>query len=131
MSVAKLAMACALALAGCAAGEEQRAPQHSATQHSATQHSAAVVGGEDLFNSYCAACHGVRAVGTEQGPPLAHPIYEPGHHGDAAFFMAVQFGVKQHHWEFGDMPKQPQVTEDEVRQIVAYVRAVQREAGIE
>lgn len=123
MNVAKLAAACGLALvlAGCAMDDRQRTAQPSA----------ATAGGEASFNSHCAVCHGIRAIGTEQGPPLVHKIYEPAHHSDAAFLMAVQLGVKQHHWRFGDMPRQPQVMEDEARQIVTYVRTLQREAGIE
>lgn len=69
-------------------------------------------------------------AGTEQGPPLVHRIYEPGHHADAAFHMAVRAGVRQHHWRFGNMPPQPQVSEAELRTIIRYVREVQRANGI-
>lgn len=86
--------------------------------------------GEQLFVQNCAACHGVQAVGTKQGPPLVHKIYEPSHHGDAAFVLAARNGSKQHHWQFGDMPAQPQLTEAQVKAITAYVRALQRDAGI-
>ena len=58
-------------------------------------------------------------------------IYEPNHHADAAFVLAVQRGVAAHHWKFGDMPPQPQVTIDEVRLITAYVRSLQQAAGIQ
>jgi mono/diheme cytochrome c family protein len=86
--------------------------------------------GERLFSQNCAACHGAQAVGTKQGPPLVHKIYEPSHHGDAAFVLAARNGSKQHHWRFGDMPPQPQLTEAQVKAITAYVRALQRDAGI-
>ena len=55
----------------------------------------------------------------------------PSHHGDAAFLFAVQRGVAAHHWRFGDMPPQPQVTAGEVEAIIPYVRWLQREAGIQ
>jgi mono/diheme cytochrome c family protein len=86
--------------------------------------------GEALFAANCARCHGERAVGTTHGPPLAHKIYEPNHHGDAAFQRAAASGVRAHHWSFGDMPKIEGVTPDDVTQIILYVRWLQRQAGI-
>lgn len=86
--------------------------------------------GEAKFKANCARCHGERGVGTNQGPPLVHKIYEPNHHGDAAFQRAAASGVRAHHWQFGDMPRIEGVTPDDVTQIVAYVRWLQRQAGI-
>jgi mono/diheme cytochrome c family protein len=86
--------------------------------------------GEAKFNANCSACHGQQGVGTQQGPPLVHKIYEPNHHGDAAFLRAAANGVKAHHWQFGDMPKIDGVTPADVDQIVQYVRWLQRQAGI-
>ena len=78
----------------------------------------------------CSACHGVGGVGTKQGPPLVHKIYEPNHHGDAAFQNAAANGVRSHHWQFGNMPKIDGVTTDDVDQIVKYVRWLQKQAGV-
>ena len=86
--------------------------------------------GESKFNAHCAACHGPQATGTQQGPPLVHKIYEPNHHGDAAFLRAAEFGVRAHHWEFGNMPKIEAVSSADVEQITRYVRWLQRQAGI-
>ena len=86
--------------------------------------------GEAKFNAHCAACHGPQATGTQQGPPLVHKIYEPNHHGDAAFLRAAEFGVRAHHWEFGNMPKIDGVSSSDVEQITRYVRWLQRQAGI-
>jgi cytochrome c len=87
-------------------------------------------GGEDAFNQYCAKCHGKAGVGTKEGPPLVHKIYEPNHHGDISFHFAAQRGVRAHHWKFGDMPKVKDITEGEVNDIIDYVRWLQREADI-
>ena len=87
--------------------------------------------GEALFADNCAACHGENGAGTEQGPPLVHQIYEPGHHGDMAFVLAVKNGVQGHHWDFGNMMPVDGVTDEEIVRIIAYVRAVQRANGIE
>ena len=86
--------------------------------------------GTALFDANCALCHGEGAAGTAQGPPLVHRVYEPGHHPDAAFYRAVEFGVISHHWEFGNMAPVPGVSKADVAKIVAYVRELQRADGI-
>lgn len=87
--------------------------------------------GKRAFDAVCATCHGANAAGVAGvGPPLVHKIYEPSHHGDAAFLLAVRNGVRAHHWRFGDMPPQPGLTEAEVTAITAYVRELQRANGI-
>ena len=87
--------------------------------------------GRAAFEANCASCHGPAAAGTDQGPPLVHRIYEPGHHADAAFVLAAKRGVPQHHWRFGAMPPQPQVGKRSLQQIIAYVRELQHANGIE
>jgi mono/diheme cytochrome c family protein len=86
--------------------------------------------GEARFNANCARCHGQRAGGTAQGPPLVHKIYEPNHHSDHAFQHAAASGVRAHHWQFGDMPKIESMTYEDVEQITQYIRWLQRQAGI-
>jgi mono/diheme cytochrome c family protein len=86
--------------------------------------------GKVLFEANCADCHGERAGGSDKGPPLVHVIYRPGHHADASFVLAAANGVRAHHWPFGNMPPQPQVTETEVGAITRYVRELQRANGI-
>ncbi len=86
--------------------------------------------GEKAFNANCAACHGTNGAGTNQGPPLVHDIYNPGHHADAAFVAAVRRGVRRHHWSFGDMPPRPGVTDPELAAIIRYVRELQVANGI-
>lgn len=93
--------------------------------------SAAEAEGEKKYAQFCAACHGANTAGQEGvAPPFVHPIYEPNHHGDQAFYAAAQNGVRAHHWPFGDMPPVQGITEDDVTQIITYVRAIQRANGI-
>ncbi len=87
--------------------------------------------GQALFVAHCAACHGTEALGTDQGPPLIHRIYEPSHHSDLAFYRAIALGVHQHHWQFGDMPPVPAVSGEDAAHIIAWIRQRQRAAGIE
>ena len=87
--------------------------------------------GEALYNANCSGCHGLNAGGTDHGPPLVDAVYRPGHHGDAAFLLAVKLGVKAHHWRFGDMPPLPGITDADMPYVTGYVRWLQREMGIE
>ena len=86
--------------------------------------------GEGLFNNNCARCHGPQGSGTTQGPPLVHKIYEPSHHADFAFQRAAAQGVRAHHWKFGNMPKIEGIAQEEVAEIIRYVRWLQQQAGI-
>ncbi|MDD9916910.1 MAG: cytochrome c [Rhodospirillaceae bacterium] len=90
----------------------------------------ALLAGKQLYDAKCAECHGVNTVGTNKGPPFLHRVYHPGHHGDGAFFYAVRRGVKQHHWPFGNMPPVPGLTDEQIKSIIRYVRALQDANGV-
>jgi mono/diheme cytochrome c family protein len=92
--------------------------------------SAVAAAGKVAFDASCAECHGRIGGGTTQGPPLVHDIYNPGHHSNEAFLRAVRMGTRQHHWKFGNMPPQPQVTDRQLAEIVEYVRTLQQANGI-
>ena len=86
--------------------------------------------GQELFAANCATCHGANAGGTGQGPPLIHIYYEPNHHPDAAFYSAIAIGVRQHHWNFGNMAPVEGLSREQSGKIIAFIRAVQRANGI-
>ena len=86
--------------------------------------------GSKLFTQHCAACHGADLKGSDKGPPMLHKVYEPSHHADIAFQLAVANGVRAHHWQFGDMAPVPGLTPDDVAHITAFVRGEQRKVGI-
>jgi mono/diheme cytochrome c family protein len=86
--------------------------------------------GDAAYQRDCARCHGEDGLGTESGPPLLHPIYQPTQHPDAAFLLAVRTGVDAHHWDFGDKEALPGVSPADVGRIVSYIRWLQREVGI-
>ena len=87
--------------------------------------------GKTAFESKCAGCHGVNAVGQDGvAPPLVHVIYEPSHHGDKSFQRAIAVGVRGHHWPFGDMPPVEGLTRGDAAMIISYVRELQRFNGI-
>ena len=118
-----------LALMSACSGSTTEAPQKHAVSSSAVP--AEYAKGEAAFNTHCARCHGLRAEGTDHGPTFISPIYEPNHHGDAAFQLAPMNGVRAHHWKFGDMPKIEGANPQQVDEIIRYVRWLQRRAGIE
>lgn len=129
MRYAALAIVLALALAaGLALPPSGRAAQPAVTVPPLTGETLA---GANLFTRYCAVCHGAVGDGTDKGPPLIHRVYEPGHHSDVSFVIAVRQGVRAHHWRFGDMPPVDGVGDEEIARIIAFVRAVQRANGIE
>lgn len=87
--------------------------------------------GAGLYELNCAVCHGGDLRGTTTGPSLLSEVYEPGHHGDGAFLVAVLQGSRAHHWQFGDMPPVPGLGVEDVEAIVAFVRDRQRTEGFE
>ena len=87
--------------------------------------------GSEVYQAHCAECHGVDLRGSDKGPSFLSDIYEPNHHADAAFLLAVQRGVSRHHWDFGDMPKVEGLTPEDVQAIVAFVRETQRIEGFD
>ena len=88
--------------------------------------------GKTVFDQNCAGCHGSNAAGVDgSGPPLVHVIYEPGHHSDPAFYLAVEQGVRAHHWPFGDMAPIDGLERAEVASIIDYIREMQRANGID
>jgi mono/diheme cytochrome c family protein len=89
------------------------------------------VEGERRYNRSCGPCHGSLAIGSDAGPPLVHRIYEPSHHSDAAFRLAVTRGVRAHHWSFGNMPPVPEMDSTAIAGVTAYVRWLQQKAGIQ
>ena len=87
--------------------------------------------GQVLFGTDCSGCHGENGSGSEKGPPLIHPIYEPSHHADMAFVMAIRNGTRAHHWPFGDMPPVEGLNPSQIQAIITFVREVQVANGIE
>lgn len=123
-----LALAVVLLVAtACAGAGDDGTSQDAAT----TLASGDVAAGRTLYEANCASCHGVDLQGTDKGPPHIHPVYEPSHHADVSFRLAVARGAAQHHWEFGPMPPIAGLAEQDVTDIIAYVREQQRAAGIE
>lgn len=87
--------------------------------------------GAVLYERHCAACHGSDLRGTDRGPSPLSEVYEPGHHPDESFRTAIARGSPAHHWNFGDMPPIGGLTDDEVDDIIGYIRDQQDKHGFE
>lgn len=78
-----------------------------------------LVRGRKLFEGHCSRCHNVGGTGGE-GPSLARPTLRHAA-DDEALVKVIQEGI-----EGTDMPGTWQISENEVRQIAAYVRSLGR-----
>jgi mono/diheme cytochrome c family protein len=90
-----------------------------------------VATGDPLYQAKCASCHGTDLRGTDKGPSHLSVVYEPNHHGDEAFVVAIRVGSRQHHWRFGNMERVDGLSDDDITAIIAFVRENQRIEGFE
>ena len=92
-----------------------------------------IVKGRELVRgkATCAVCHGPDLLGTPMGPSFLQALYAPDRLPDSAIHDAVRNGVKQKNWDFGPMPALPHVSDADVDAIIAFIRSMQRAAGID
>ncbi len=122
-------LAAAAVLAGCS---DSDAASPTTTASSAESDGGGSAGdGAALYAESCALCHGADLRGSAMGPSHLSQVYEPGHHSDDSFRNAVANGSPAHHWDFGDMPPVPGLSDDEVDAIIAFVRQQQETHGFE
>lgn len=123
LSLLALLMVLAIILSACS---ESTSSNESDEQSSANTE----IGGE-LYQANCASCHGGDLRGTEKGPSHLSKFYEPNHHSDEGFRLAIINGAQQHHWNFGNMPPVEGLNDGDIDSIIAYVRSQQIEQGFE
>lgn len=111
-------------------GADAAAPARPADQIIVPQLTSAGQMGKRVFDEKCATCHGTNGIGTDNGPPFVHKIYEPSHHADFAWVRAVRGGVQAHHWRYGNMSPVEGVTDKQIEWVTQYVRELQRANGI-
>ena len=87
--------------------------------------------GGEVYQQYCAECHGVDLRGTDKGPSQLSIVYEPNHHGDYAYRVAIREGTREHHWWFGDMPPVEGISDLEIEKVISFIRAEQERLGFE
>jgi len=87
--------------------------------------------GQTVYGAKCAMCHGADLRGTTRGPSQLSKVYEPSHHADGAYRAAIRNGVRAHHWNFGNMPAVGGLSDDDVENVIAYIRSEQQKHGFE
>jgi mono/diheme cytochrome c family protein len=85
--------------------------------------------GAGLYRANCAACHGDDLRGGSRGPSLREDAYLEDQLSDVEMASAIRNGVEERLWDFGPMPAAGGLSDAQVREIVAYVRAEQRDAN--
>ncbi len=130
-----IALVCLVLAVGAAAacGGETDAPSSDTEQPATVQQEVVqetAISGQRLFSNNCSRCHGADLRGTNVGPSLLHEYYEPNHHSNASFVIAVLRGVRQHHWDFGNMPAVEGLDIDEVHAVICFIRETQVEDGL-
>ncbi len=118
----------AILIVSCGSGETATPTTPGAGE---TSNQDLVAQGAPLYAANCAECHGADLRGTERGPSHLSIVYEPDHHGDAVFALAVRNGVRAHHWNFGPMLPVDGLSELDIDAIVAFVRSEQVREGFE
>jgi mono/diheme cytochrome c family protein len=81
------------------------------------------------YAANCAVCHGDALQGTSRGPSLLDPAYASSELSDAAMRNAIRNGVEETRWQFGDMPANGALRDAQVNEIIAFVRAGQKDVA--
>lgn len=81
--------------------------------------------GADVYERYCASCHGSDLRGDPTGPTLLTELYAPEVFTDEAFRRSITDGAPQQHWGFGPMPMVGGVRGSDIDAVLAFVRQQQ------
>lgn len=82
--------------------------------------------GQISFHRVCAQCHGADAIGGGRAPTFLQEKFNPKNFPNGRIVRAILNGS-----DSGSMPSQKnKVTDDEIKEILKYIRHSQREAGV-
>lgn len=87
--------------------------------------------GAEVYERYCASCHGDDLRGAPTGPPLLTELYAPDRLSDEAIRRSITAGAPQQHWDFGPMPLVGGVRGSDIDAVVAFVRERQENEPLE
>jgi mono/diheme cytochrome c family protein len=85
--------------------------------------------GAAIYGANCASCHGAALEGTNLGPSLLDPVYAPDQLNDDEFRRAVRNGVEETRWDFGPMPANGGLGDEQIDAMLGFVRASQGAAA--
>lgn len=85
--------------------------------------------GEQTYTDFCGACHGRDFEGSVQGPSHLDAVYDPATTTDADFRDAIRNGAERTNYDSGNMPPIRSLDDQQIADVIAYVRSVQEERG--
>lgn len=88
------------------------------------------VAGAAVYERSCADCHGAGGIGADDGPALLEARYALPGFDDLSFVTAVVRGVSGDEAEHGGMPRIRGLSEQDLADLLAFVRGLQRDAGL-
>ena len=84
------------------------------------------IAGQKYFHQVCANCHGVDAAGGNKAPTFLQEKFFPTNFTNGKIAKTILNGSSS-----GAMPSQKnKVNDEQIREIIKYIRFSQREAGI-
>ncbi|MCO5317390.1 MAG: cytochrome c [Microthrixaceae bacterium] len=87
--------------------------------------------GQQLYADYCGACHGRDFEGSIQGPSHLDEHFAPGTTSDEDYRRAIRNGTDGSAFDFGRMPAITSLDDQQVEDVIAYIRSVQEERGFD
>lgn len=86
--------------------------------------------GEQTYRDFCGSCHGRDLEGSSNGPSHLDAVYAPDSTTDEDFRTAITEGAPEANYDFGAMPAIGSLEDQEVEDVIAYIREVQDERGL-
>lgn len=88
------------------------------------------VAGEQTYQDFCGSCHGRDFEGSVRGPSQLDAVFAPDVTTDEDYRDAIRDGAQEQHYDFGPMPAIGSLDDQEIANVIAYVRQVQQERGL-
>jgi mono/diheme cytochrome c family protein len=82
--------------------------------------------GQTSYHRVCAQCHGADATGGKRAPTFLQVKFDPNNFSNSRIARTILNGS-----DSGAMPSQKaRVNDEEIREIIKYIRYIQKDAGI-
>ena len=85
--------------------------------------------GAVVYEQSCAGCHGADGSGADAGPGLLVPEYSLPGFDDTALVTAIVNGVAADEGRYGGMPMIRGLSDQDLADLIAFVRELQRDSG--
>jgi mono/diheme cytochrome c family protein len=89
-----------------------------------------LVAGEQTYMDFCGSCHGRDFEGSSQGPSQLDAVFAPEVMSDDDYRAAIGDGAPEKYYDTGPMPAIGSLDDQETQNVIAYVRQVQEDRGM-